>query len=427
MYFKKLNDFDQCAFVQPQGLKNGTSHNANLFQASMSSDISIAIIGGGVVGCAVASELSTRTGDIFLFEKNPGITRGENQSSRNSGVVHSGIYYDRETRPLKAALCVEGNRLLYEFSRRHRVPALETGKLIVATTDEEDQVLDLYLNRARKNDVPGVEKIPGKAVRDMEPNVKARSALRVPSAGIVDPASLVYRLHALAHAAGVHFIVETAVTGLKGSSEFTELTFQYRNGLTDSIKAKVVINAAGADADRIALFLNPNTPYTLDPVRGDSYKFYSTRRPDLELKGRNIYPTPTVVVTPHGTHFTVGIHLTPTFEDLSYPSRPGKTVTVGPKLVAVKDRNAWMDDHPTPPGIFAESLKAFFPGIKKEDLIWHQAGLQGRLKDHPDFVIEQDPQYLLCINLLGIDSPGLTASLAIARRVAKMVDNLGIL
>ncbi|MBW2096138.1 MAG: FAD-dependent oxidoreductase, partial [Deltaproteobacteria bacterium] len=79
----------------------------------------IAIIGGGVVGCAVAWELSKTYEDIFLFEKNPGITTGENQSTRNSGVIHSGIYYDQETRPLKAAFCVEGNRFLYDFCREH--------------------------------------------------------------------------------------------------------------------------------------------------------------------------------------------------------------------------------------------------------------------------------------------------------------------
>ena len=111
----------------------------------MSNDIPIAIIGGGVIGCAVAWELSKVHQGIFLFEKNPGITAGENQSSRNSGVIHSGIYYDQETRPLKAALCVEGNHMLYEFCSRHQVPALKTGKLLVATSDQEDEVLDAVM------------------------------------------------------------------------------------------------------------------------------------------------------------------------------------------------------------------------------------------------------------------------------------------
>ena len=104
----------------------------------MANKISIAIVGGGVVGCAVAWELSRRFDGIFLFEKNLGITRGENQSSRNSGVIHSGIYYDRETRPLKASLCVMGNRLLYDFCDRYKVPALNTGKLLIANSRDEE-------------------------------------------------------------------------------------------------------------------------------------------------------------------------------------------------------------------------------------------------------------------------------------------------
>lgn len=389
-------------------------------------EIRIAVIGGGVVGCAVAWELSRRYDGIFLFERNPGITRGENQSSRNSGVVHSGIYYDRETRPLKAALCVEGNRLLYEFIRRYRVPALETGKLIVATTDKEEQVLDLYLNRARENEVPGVEKISGKTVSDLEPNVRARSALRVPSAGIVDPTSLVYRLHTLAQESGVQFMVGTDVTGLGDTGNAFELLFRYRDGKRDRVLARVAVNASGVDADLTARMLNLDSPYTLDPVRGDSYKFYGHKRPELKIVGKNIYPTPEMVVTPHGSHFTVGVHLTPTLEDLSYPSVPGSTVTVGPKLLAVDDRKAWSGD-PVSPEHVAEKIRPFFPGIKAEDLLWHQAGLQARLKGHPDFVIESDPLHPRWFNLLGIDSPGLTASLAIARRVGLMVDDLGIL
>ena len=207
----------------------------------MSNEIQIAIIGGGVIGCAVARELSRRYQGIFLFEKNAGVTQGENQSSRNSGVIHSGIYYDQKTRPQKAALCVEGSRLLYEFCHHHHVPALKTGKLIVAARVEDEKVLDLYLDRARENGLPGVEKIPGQLVKELEPNVTAKSALMVPSAGIVEPTSLVYRLHTLAHQAGVQFMVGTKVTDLHGDDDFIELTVQYRDGLTDRIKASVVI------------------------------------------------------------------------------------------------------------------------------------------------------------------------------------------
>ena len=332
----------------------------------------IAIIGGGVIGCAVAWELSKRYEDVFLIEKSPGITTGENQSTRNSGVIHSGIYYDQETRPLKAALCVEGNRLLYDFCRDHRVPALKTGKMVVATTEEEDAVLDFYLGQGNINLVPGLG---------------------------------------------------TEVIGLAEDGRMIRVELLYPDGKKESFAAEIVINAAGIDADRVAKFFNGSSPYELDPVRGETYCFYSHRRPELRLQGMNVYPTPTAVVTPSGRHFTVGIHLTPTFESIDYPPSIGSTVTVGPKLVPAGNREA--SAGPTVDrGVIARAVRPFFPGIRKEDLMWHQSGLQVRLKECPDFVFAREETAWNLIHLLGIDSPGLTAALAIARRVKIMVDEM---
>ncbi|MFC1822782.1 NAD(P)/FAD-dependent oxidoreductase [Thermodesulfobacteriota bacterium] len=389
------------------------------------SEIAIAIIGGGVIGCAVAQELSKRYQGIYLFEKNPGITRGENQSSRNSGVIHSGIYYDRETRPFKATFCVEGNSLLYEFCEDHRVPALKTGKLIVATTENEDQVLDIYLQRAKENGVPDVDKLSNREIRAMEANVKGRSALHIPSAGIVDPAALVYRLHTLAQRNGVQTLTGTEVVEIQGQGDSMELTLCYPDGTVDQTRSRIVVNASGVNADRVARQIDPTSPYELDPIRGESYKYYSHKRPELALAGRNIYPTPQSVMTAHGRHFTVGVHLTPTFEDLSVPPRLGSTVTVGPILVPAKNRSDVVEV-PVPAEDFVSKVHPFFPGLKRDDLIWHQAGLQARLKNHPDFIIQPDNQYSHVFNLLGVDSPGLTSCLAIARRVARYLETLGL-
>jgi glycerol-3-phosphate dehydrogenase len=293
----------------------------------------------------------------------------------------------------------------------------------VATTAEEDSILDLYLERAKENGLSGVKKIKGPLVRELEPNVRAESALMVPSAGIVEPSSLVYRLHALAQQGGTQFMVETEVMDLYSDGDWIELTVRYRDGAIDKIRAMAVINAAGVDADRMARLFNHSSPYELDPVRGESYKFYAHKRPELNLAGMNIYPTPESVITPSGRHFTVGIHLTPTFADVSWPSALGSTITIGPKLVPLEDRNAKTGNW-SPAKIFVEKVRPFFPGLREEDLIWHQAGVQARLKNCADFVIRADPQYPHFINLLGIDSPGLTAALAIARQVARMVDGL---
>ena len=389
----------------------------------MTNTINIAIVGGGVIGCAVALELSSRYENVFLFEKNPGITQGENQSSRNSGVIHSGIYYDKETRPQKAALCVEGNRLLYKFCKRHRVPALKTGKLIVATNIDEEEVLDLYLDRARENGVPEVDRISGTEIFKLEPNVSGKSALIVPTAGIVDPTSLVYRLHTLASKSGVQFMTDTEIIGFEDDGEYIHMDIRYRDGRIDHVLAKVVINAGGVDADRLAAVLNPDSPYELDPISGGSYKFYGHKRPELKVNGMNIYPTPEVVHTPHGKHFTVGVHLSPTFEDISYPPKLGSTVTIGPKLISLKGRQK-LSGPSFGPEIFADKARSYFPGLKEEDLIWHQMGVQARLKGYPDFIVRADSERPNFINLLGIDSPGLTSCIAIARRTNELVDRL---
>ncbi len=387
--------------------------------------IQIAIIGGGVIGCAIARELSTLNKQVFLFEKNAGITQGENQTSRNSGVIHSGIYYDQATRPMKAALCVKGNRLLYEFCDRHEVPALRTGKLIVAGNASDEEVLELYLARGRENHVPEVRRISGVKVRELEPNVSARSALLVPSAGIVDPVVLVYRLHTLAAGAGVQFVTDTEVLDLASDGDLIRMTIRYRDGRTDRVTTRALINAAGVEADRLTAMLRADSPYELDPVRGDSYKFYGHKRPELRLCRMNVYPTPEAVKTPHGTHFTVGVHLTPTFESVSYPPALGTTVTAGPKLIPVPDRGT-ASVPPQGAGFFAQKVQSYFPGLREEDLIWHQMGLQARLKNHPDFVIDSDSEMPNVINLLGIDSPGLTSCLAVARRTKEMVEKLGL-
>ena len=398
--------------------------SVSFFQGILLTDqINIAIVGGGVIGCAVAMELSGRYERVVLFEKNAGITQGENQSSRNSGVIHSGIYYDQQTRPNKAALCVKGNQLLYDFCKTHQVPALETGKLIVATCAEEEDVLGLYLERARENGVPKVKRITGKEAAKLEPNVKAKSALLVPTAGIVDPTTLVYRLHALASKQGALFMNETEVIGIESDGDFIRIHFQYRDGRKDQVLSKTVVNAAGVEADRLAAVLNPRFPYALDPVRGESYKFYGHSRPELKVNRMNIYPTPEAVHTPHGQHFTVGVHLTPTFGDLSYPPHIGSTVTVGPKLVAIRDSHD-LSGPVLDAEIFSDKVCSYFPGLRKDDLVWHQMGVQARLKDFPDFVLAADSMCPNFVNLLGIDSPGLTSCLAIAGRAGEMVKDI---
>ena len=385
----------------------------------MSEKINIAIIGGGIIGCCVALELAKDQEAIYVFEKNPGITRGENQSSRNSGVLHAGIYYEQAIRPLKARLCVEGNHLWYEFAKKYKLPCKQTGKLVVAIDEAESRMLDQYLQQAKTNRVPDVRKIGSDEVKQREPNVYAHSALLVPTSGIIDPTALLHQVYASASNRGATFMTDTEVVDLKLSGEEVIVHLRYRDGQEDIIRADTVINAAGVHAVDIARMIDPQIPIKQALIRGDSLKFYRNRRPELFLREMNVYPTPITVNTPTGQHHTVGVHLTPTFDMIDGEMTIGDTVTVGPKLIPVTH----VEDYSTPvlpPEAFLENMD-FFPDLTAADLEYHQGGIQSRLDGYHDFYIRSDRNSRRVIHLLGIDSPGLTAAPAIAKTVAGML------
>jgi L-2-hydroxyglutarate oxidase LhgO len=386
----------------------------------MSEKINIAIIGGGIIGCWVAFELAKEQKDIYVFEKNPGSTKGENQSSRNSGVLHAGIYYEQDLRPLKARLCVEGNRLWYEFARKHQVPCKQTGKLIVANDEAESRILDQYLRQAKTNGVPGVRKIDADEIRQLEPNVRAHSALLVPTSGIVDPTAFIHQVYASASNRGANFMSETKVVDLELSNEEVIVSIRYRDGQQERVRANIVINAAGVHAVGIARMIDPQIPIKSALIRGDSLKFYRNRKPELFLRGMNVYPTPVVVDSPTGRHHTVGVHLTPTFDVIGGEMVIGDTVTVGPKLIPVTHFEDYNSTPVPPPGTFLENM-AFFPNLTAADLEYHQGGIQARLDGYHDFYIRTDRNTTRVVHLLGIDSPGLTAAPAIAKYVMNML------
>ena len=386
----------------------------------MSEKINIAIIGGGIIGCCAALELAKHQRDIYVFEKNPGITRGENQSSRNSGVLHAGIYYEQDIRPLKGRLCVEGNRLWAEFADKYGLPCKQTGKLMVANDEAESHILDKYLLQAEANGVPGVRKISAAEVKKREPNVCAHSALLVPTSGIVDPTALLHQVYASASNRDAIFMSETEVVDLELSDEEVIIHIRYRDGHQDRIRANTVINAAGVHAVDIARLVDPQIPIKPALIRGDSYRFYRNRRPQLFLQEMNVYPTPIVVDSPTGRHLTVGVHLTPTFDLIDGETNIGNTVTVGPKLIPVSHFEDYTSTPVSPPETFLENM-AFFPDLTKADLEYHQGGIQARLDGYHDFYIKPDRNSNRVIHLLGLDSPGLTAAPAIARYVGSLL------
>ena len=185
--------------------------------------------------------------------------------------------------------------------------------------------------------------------------------------------------------------------------------------------------------------VNPGFNYTMDPVKGESAKFYSSRRGELLLNGMNIYPVPfgyypdgeraNIPFQEFNSLFkegrlnkSVGVHITSTFDIDTGRYSIGKTATIGPAYSKPANKEDYKSSRPEE--YYHQMVHSFFPNLKVEDISLHQVGIRAKLKDHYDFIIERDKKYQNCINLVGIDSPGLTSSLAIAKYVAKMLEEI---
>ncbi|MBI2520758.1 MAG: NAD(P)/FAD-dependent oxidoreductase [Bdellovibrio sp.] len=380
--------------------------------------INVAIIGGGVIGCAAAYELSRRgIQDIFVFEKLPYL--GDAQSGRNSGVIHAGIYY--RTDSLKARLCIEGNALMYDFCRQNDVPAERVGKLVVACTDEEVARLEKLFSQAKANSVPDLVLLETSEIKKYEPNVFAKKAMLVPSTGIVDAASYVKTLEKLANNKGATHLTNFEITNIK-PQECEFLITGVHAGVTENFSAKNVINAAGLYSDRVAKMINPTWQVEIEPLRGEYYKFNRKKRAGIWLNQYNVYPVPTQMEIDHRQMEVVGIHLTPTFtESMAGVYSLSDLVTVGPEFVYVRDREDYSKGR-KPKSYFHQFARRFFPQLEEADLQEDFTGIMANLKNHNDFIIQADQKYPNCIQTVGISSPGLTSSLAIAGMIASLID-----
>lgn len=380
--------------------------------------VEIVIVGAGAVGCAIAVELLKRGHkDIFIFEKSLYLADG--QSGRNSGVVHSGIYYQEGS--LKARLCVEGNRLMYGFCKENDVPCVKTGKLIVATSKKEDEQIEQLFVKANKIGAPGLRMIGEKEVRAFEPNVYASSAIYAPETGSVDAAAYVKALARIAESLGAQLLLQTEVTSIESKGDGFVVEVTRSDGKREQVETGMLINAAGLYSDKIAKMINPGWQKGLAPMRGEYFKFNRARRNNIQMKGLNIYPAPETVRVGDNDVLVVGIHLTPTFDILSNGSTGiGNIVTVGPEFVPATDREDYESNRKSK-DIFYEKAKRFFPNLKPDDLEMDFAGIMANLGSGKDWIVERDKAHPNCIQLVGIDSPALTSSMAIARHVADMI------
>jgi L-2-hydroxyglutarate oxidase LhgO len=365
----------------------------------------ILIIGGGVIGCAIARAVSQRWQDVFLVERFPKL--GMATSTRNSGVNHAGLYYPKNS--LKAKLCVEGNQLTYEFCAKHNVSFRHTGKLVVASNAHEETELTALKKRAEDNGVEGLRLIGPAEIRAIEPHVRGTAALQVPSTGIVSAEELVHAYARLAANQGANIVTHAQVVSLEpaGGTIRVGLRIGDEGDLQDeTIEARCVINSAGLFADEVAGLLG-NHSWKIYPVRGE---YCEIRGPRSTLINNLVYPLP------HTDGLSLGVHFTKTLWG---------SVLVGPTASYVEGKDNY-EKNRLPIAEFAHSAKTLLPDIQESDLQLGYSGLRPKLvppsgSGMADFVITRDPAVPQAIHLVGMESPGLTAAPAIAEHVSKMV------
>ena len=340
--------------------------------------------------------------EVYILEKNS--KYGMETSSRNSGVIHAGIYHPKNS--LKAKLCVEGNKMLYEFCKKYGVPHKKLGKLIVATNDEEIRTLEELYKIAKDNGVEGLRILDKEEIERIEPFIEAERALFSPSTGIIDPNALMYKLLANAQKNEAYLLVKHEVTSLR------KLRDGYKvSGVCDgekfSFRADVVINCAGLQADRIAEMVGIDVDeagYRLEYYKGDYFKVNGK----LPVK-RLIYPVPPREGKGLGIHITLDLY---------------GTVRLGPNAYKVNEISYEVQSDKEE---FKNDVKRFFPLIEKFELEEDFAGIRPKLKGSGfrDFIIkhEADKGFFGLINLIGIESPGLTSCLSIGKYVKEIYEN----
>ena len=354
------------------------------------------IIGAGIIGLAVARQLALAGREVLLLEANGSI--GMETSSRNSGVIHAGIYYPPNS--LKALCCVRGNRLLYDYCEKKHIPHSRCGKLIIASAaDQQDRLKALQLN-AINSGVDDLVWLDQNQVKELEPHVRAVAGFVSPSTGVVDVHELMLALLADMEAAGGTLIKHCKVLG--GGTSGKGLDLRVDNGGEYSFTATTVINAAGHGAADIARKISgfPATHIPkVYPVRGHYYE-HSGKLPFSRL----IYPLP--------GNTGLGIHAT---IDLAGQGR------FGPDAEYCNTIDLSFDESRKP--AFIEAIRSWYPELDESRLqpgfVGVRPKLQGPGEDFADFVISRPADHGIngLTNLFGIDSPGLTACLALAQDV----------
>ena len=350
------------------------------------------VVGAGVVGLAVAAELAKRGREVLVLEQHEAI--GTEISSRNSEVVHAGIYYPRDS--LKAQLCVRGKELLYRYCQERRIPHEQCGKIIVASSEKQTSAVKAYISKAHSNGVKDLSWIDARQVADLEPEVFSVGGVLSPSTGIVDSHAYMLSLQGDLEANDGMVAFRTCVLSIVSNSNLNIVeTPEFE------VSAEWVINSAGLSAPSLSAGLagSPEGYY----AKGHYYS-YSGRQPFSRL----VYP----VAEAGG----LGVHVT---LDLAGQIKFGPDVRWQDDLDYSFDTSHFDD--------FVLAIRQYYPGLDATRLHPGYTGIRPKISpqgaEAADFMIHTPSTHGVKgrINLLGIESPGLTSSLAIAERVADSV------
>jgi L-2-hydroxyglutarate oxidase LhgO len=362
--------------------------------------IDVAVIGGGVTGLASARAIAQRGLSVCVLERHP--RPGQDTSTHNSGVIHAGLYYPAGT--LKARLCVEGRESMYAFCAEHGVPHVRSGKLVVAHDESEVHQLEALQRRGTENGATGLIIVDRAFILAKEPAVNTRFALWSPDSGIVNAEEYVKALLRTGEAEGVIFLPGTKLLGADRHPDGIALRTE-----RETILARTVVNAAGLYADDVSRLLGGET-FTIYPCRGEYAEFTPAKR---ALVNALVYPLP------HASGHGLGVHLVRT---------TGGQVWLGPTIRYQERKDDYEEDR-EPLESFAESARHLIDGVTVDDLRLSGSGIRAKL--HPpsesfaDFMIRRDRENPAVVQASGMDSPGLTSSLAVGRMVSELVADAG--
>jgi L-2-hydroxyglutarate oxidase LhgO len=368
----------------------------------------ITIIGGGVVGLAIAREIAGKFGDVFLVERHDSF--GQEQSSRNSEVIHSSIYYPQNY--LKGQLCLRGNDLIYEIGKKYNVPLVNCGKLIVANSPEDEAALPELLETAKNNGAKGVRIVDAGEIARIEPKVRADAAIWCPASGVVDSHALMQYYEAHAIDQGANIVYGMNVYAIEKKQDSYLIVVQDKKGEESRFETRYLINAAGIGAGEIAHKVGIDQDEAGYRIHWHKGVYYRVMHGIEEMPKALIYPVP-----PESG--SVGIHTCP---DLAGGMR------LGPHFYWSDELNYDVDDRYRE--VFFEQASRYLPTLKNSDMRPDMSGIMAAVQkpgeSMKDFIIrhEEDKGFSNLINLVGMESPALTSSPAIAEVVRGILDEI---